>query len=78
MPIYEFKCKECKTGFESLMLPGHESDESCPNCGSAKVDKLFSAFATLHSSTAYKMACCGNEEQCNPTQCQQAGSCGNM
>ena len=37
MPIYQWKCRECKYGFE-LLQAINESDPLCPKCN-GKVDK---------------------------------------
>ncbi|MBN2373567.1 zinc ribbon domain-containing protein [bacterium] len=44
MPVYEFKCKECKHCFERLILRSDRT-VSCPNCHSGKVDRQLSAFS---------------------------------
>lgn len=44
MPIYEFRCQECKTLFESLVTSCDAiSDVSCTECGSANIKKTISA-----------------------------------
>ncbi len=44
MPIYEYICEGCKTGYEKLVLS--KSDKvSCPNCGSARKTLQLSTFA---------------------------------
>lgn len=46
MPIYEYQCRACDAGFETLV---RSSDEErtvrCPNCGSAKIERKLSVFA---------------------------------
>ncbi len=42
MPIYEYRCKKCETEFEHLVL-GRDSDISCPDCKTKKVERLMSA-----------------------------------
>lgn len=41
MPIYEYKCMECKNGFEYLVI-GSDKDISCPICDSKKVERKIS------------------------------------
>jgi putative FmdB family regulatory protein len=49
MPIYEYRCEECETAFEKLVRAFRES-VSCPECGSAAVERLLSTFALSSSS----------------------------
>lgn len=46
MPIYEFACKQCEKRFEELISVFREQKIVCPECGSRKVERLFSTFAT--------------------------------
>jgi putative FmdB family regulatory protein len=45
MPIYEFACKRCEVRFEEL-VSASEQKVVCPECGSKKVERRFSQFAT--------------------------------
>lgn len=40
MPIFDFHCRECNCEFESLVRGS--ASPVCPECGSAKVEKLLS------------------------------------
>jgi putative FmdB family regulatory protein len=44
MPIYEYVCERCSHAFEKR-VPSSASRVQCPECGSQKVDRQFSAFA---------------------------------
>ncbi len=44
MPIFEFRCESCGSGFEQLLL-SREALVACPTCGSPKVVKQFSTFS---------------------------------
>lgn len=44
MPLYEFRCRACRSRFERLVRVGRESEVRCPSCGSPEVQKLFSTF----------------------------------
>ncbi len=44
MPIFEYRCQDCGHEFEALVLPQHAAP-SCPQCQSAKLEKLLSAAA---------------------------------
>jgi putative FmdB family regulatory protein len=41
MPIYEYECEECGTGFEELVAAGTGS-VACPECGSGRTRRLIS------------------------------------
>ena len=43
MPIFEFVCGRCGTGFERLVA-GPAAKAPCPECGSRRVRKKFSVF----------------------------------
>ena len=48
MPLFEFTCRKCGHAFEEL-LTASEADAGkvpCPACGSRRVEKGFSSFAT--------------------------------
>ena len=48
MPMFEFACRDCKRSFEELMTFAQmENGEAvCPHCGSKKVERKLSTFAT--------------------------------
>jgi putative FmdB family regulatory protein len=47
MPIYEFRCKNCKKVFEVLFRSRDENLKiSCPGCQSEKTEKIFSVFGS--------------------------------
>ena len=48
MPIFEFACRDCGTSFEEIMTFAQmEAGEArCSGCGSTKVERRLSAFAT--------------------------------
>ena len=48
MPIYEYRCDECETEFEKLVRAFRE-EVSCPDCGSAAVERRLSTFAFASS-----------------------------
>lgn len=53
MPLYEYKCQVCGERFERL-LPRKQADQQqeCPKCGSKRVTRVFSAFATRSKSAS--------------------------
>ena len=47
MPIYEYKCKYCNHIFDAFQRLGEDgSNLECPECSTAKPDKLISSFAS--------------------------------
>ncbi len=75
MPIYEYRCDKCGGQFELLVRA--DTRPACPQCGSAKVEKLFSAFAAhAHSGDAGSPPpCFSSEKCCNLGKCG-SGRCG--
>ena len=67
MPIYEFVCKPCSDRFEVLTSPSRMKDTKCPTCGSAKVDRLMSTFATRTSG--------GSSDSCAGCSSGNCSSC---
>jgi putative FmdB family regulatory protein len=52
MPIYEFKCNQCGTVFESLCFRSSGEDRgSCPSCGADDSEKVMSTFASVGSGS---------------------------
>lgn len=44
MPLYEYRCQDCKNLFEALVSSHSKADEmKCPKCGSALVKRTISA-----------------------------------
>ena len=48
MPIYEYRCDECKKR-SSLLLGFSSPDPACPHCGKPALRRLVSTFATVSS-----------------------------
>lgn len=51
MPIYEYKCLDCKKKFSlTLTISDHDRLKAkCPKCGSKKVEQQMAAFFTVTS-----------------------------
>jgi putative FmdB family regulatory protein len=49
MPIYEFHCEKCGQDSEILVRSSDWSGTKCPHCGSSKLDKKFSTFASSNA-----------------------------
>ena len=43
MPIYEYKCRECKHAFDALQKMSDDPLTDCPDCGKPALRKLLSA-----------------------------------
>lgn len=53
MPLYEFDCGKCGEPFEKLVRSTEAvKDVTCPNCGSRKVKKKLSRFASKVSGSS--------------------------
>jgi putative FmdB family regulatory protein len=46
MPIYEFHCGKCGRDSEILVRSTDWKETGCPHCGSKKLSKKFSTFAS--------------------------------
>ena len=42
MPIYEYRCEDCKKTFEVIQKFSDDPIEKCAHCSGAKVEKLIS------------------------------------
>ena len=50
MPLYEYRCHNCKAAFEVLQNLGQTAKGlACPECGDEEVEKQFSTFASTGS-----------------------------
>jgi len=62
MPIFEFSCDKCEKDFELLVRSTKwEGSAACPHCGSKKLQKKLSVFASAGApaSTPATPAACG-------------------
>jgi putative FmdB family regulatory protein len=60
MPVFEYRCRACKSEFERL-VPVREADaQNCPQCQSPEVSRLLSLFAPAKGgeSAASGSSCC--------------------
>ena len=47
MPLYEFTCTNCGETFEELVGTGETgAGLTCPECGAADVERIFSTFSS--------------------------------
>ena len=59
MPIYEFHCEKCEKDSELLVRSSNWKGTKCPHCGSTKLEKRLSVFASSAASDAGAAPACG-------------------
>lgn len=63
MPLYEYRCTDCRQSFEVLQSMGEGADGlSCPQCDSGEVERQLSTFSGMsssESSTTRSAGCAG-------------------
>lgn len=65
MPIYEFHCGQCEKDSEVLVRSSNWEGTKCPHCGSKKLQKKFSVFASATAgATTPDASCSGNPRSC--------------
>ena len=65
MPIYEFHCAKCNKDSEVLVRSTQWEGTPCPHCGSTKLAKKFSVFASsMGGGGASEPSCSGNPGSC--------------
>ncbi len=69
MPIYEFHCEQCRQDSEVLVRSSQWEGTPCPRCGSTRLTKKLSVFASSvagESGGGGEMgpACSGNPSSC--------------
>lgn len=52
MPIYEFHCEKCERDSEILVRSSDWKGTKCPLCGSGKISKKFSTFASANAGAS--------------------------
>ncbi len=53
MPIYEYRCSDCRKRFEVLVLRRDGGDpQACPRCGGENLKRIPSRFASIKSEEA--------------------------
>ncbi|MGO8839107.1 MAG: FmdB family zinc ribbon protein [Limisphaerales bacterium] len=72
MPIYEFHCEKCKRDSEILVRSSDWKGTECPHCGSKKLSKKFSVFASANAGGGEPSSgngggghCCGGGCHCH-------------
>ncbi|HLX71895.1 MAG TPA: zinc ribbon domain-containing protein [Verrucomicrobiae bacterium] len=57
MPIYEFHCEKCGRDSEIIVRSSDWKGTRCPQCGSAKLEKKFSVFASANGGSGDGASC---------------------
>ena len=71
MPIYEFHCDKCGRDSEILVRSSDWKGTECPHCGSKKLAKKFSTFASAGAGENHSGGngggghCCGGGCHCH-------------
>ena len=75
MPVYEYRCCDCDTTFDTLVRT--QTAVTCPQCGSSSLNKLISApfVSSGRSARQPGHTCCGREERCDTSPCSVGGTC---
>ncbi|MDY6861607.1 MAG: FmdB family zinc ribbon protein [Thermodesulfobacteriota bacterium] len=68
MPIFEFKCSECKEIFEVLLFNSRETIK-CKNCESEKVLRILSPISFKSGDNFNSTAAQGSCDNCSATSC---------
>jgi putative FmdB family regulatory protein len=52
MPLYEYQCRACSHGFETLVRSG-DDQPACPACGSPDIERLLSSFGVSSEARSH-------------------------
>ncbi|HEX3988310.1 MAG TPA: zinc ribbon domain-containing protein, partial [Verrucomicrobiae bacterium] len=64
MPIFEFHCGKCGADSEVLIRSSKWKGTPCPKCGSKRLTKKLSVFASGGGDSSEAAACGGNPSSC--------------
>ncbi|MBM3882642.1 MAG: zinc ribbon domain-containing protein [Verrucomicrobia bacterium] len=64
MPIYEFHCSACDKESEVLVRSTEWQGTRCPHCGSPRLVKKLSVFASTGGGAEEPPGCTGNPSSC--------------
>jgi len=64
MPLYEFHCAQCDRDSEILVRSSNWEGTKCPRCGSSRLEKKFSVFASTSGAEAAAPSCTGQPKSC--------------
>jgi putative FmdB family regulatory protein len=72
MPIYEYRCQDCQTRFEKLLLRAADAAElACPTCGRQRLTQELSVFSAHSAPSRPAPPACPSA-----AACPNAGVCG--
>jgi len=58
MPIYTYRCNECRHEFEELVFSASaEKDIVCPKCQSPSIERRMATFATTTGTSSSAASC---------------------
>ncbi|HEY1789757.1 MAG TPA: zinc ribbon domain-containing protein [Verrucomicrobiae bacterium] len=69
MPIYEFHCEKCGKESEILVRSADSKGTECPHCGSKKLSKKFSTFASAGTGASESSGSTGGGHCCSGGGC---------
>lgn len=73
MPIYEYRCRDCGKVSEHLIGVTGNRQVKCSHCGSERIEKIFSAPASVRVKGSHSTSgseCCGITNPCDdPKRC---------
>jgi putative FmdB family regulatory protein len=64
MPIYEFHCEKCERDSEVLVRSSDWKGTECPHCGSTRLTKKLSVFASASAGASEAPTCTGTPSSC--------------
>jgi putative FmdB family regulatory protein len=78
MPIYEYRCGECRTTFEKLRpMSKADAPVSCAHCGSADTNRAISLFAAISKgNNGETRAISGSGSGCASCAAASCATCG--
>lgn len=76
MPLYEYRCQECKKDVE-LLLQRYDDAPICPECGSKRMIKLLSVIGSPVTGDSGSQRSTSEDETCGRPQCARGCMFGN-
>jgi putative FmdB family regulatory protein len=71
MPIYEFRCGNCRQNFDKLCALGESGKNlKCPACGAGHPERVMSSFSTAGTGGGKGAGSCGT---CSSGNCSTCG-----
>lgn len=74
MPIYEYRCDDCDTRFEALVMGSTPEPDTC-GCGSASIEKVYSTFSAQAGNSVPEYCPTPADSRCDAPACM-GGICG--